>query len=154
MYRTAESALRPEGNGPGLKLAVLSHVEVSCSLYRFRPGQDNWKIWEGRRQGKHSQAWSEERWEESRCTSHGSHSGAYTDLYCCTIVPLLFQCWICDTDACILLYRRRYRHTDRYTDACNLWYRRTDCAVSKSSKFITFDYSQSVRLYHKMHASV
>jgi hypothetical protein len=26
----------------------------------------------------------------------------------------------------ILWYRRRYRHTDRYTDRCDLWYRRTD----------------------------
>ncbi len=26
----------------------------------------------------------------------------------------------------ILQYRRRYRHTDRYTDRCDLWYRRTD----------------------------
>ena len=30
----------------------------------------------------------------------------------------------------------------------------TDCAVSKGSKFITFNIVQSVRLYHKMHASV
>ena len=154
MYRTAESPLRAQGNGPGLKLAVLSHGEVSCSFDRFCSGQDKWKSREGRQQGKHSQACSEERWEESGSTSHSPYSGARTDLYCLIIAPWLFQYWISDTDACILWYKRRSRHTDRYTDACILWYRRTDCEVIKGSKIITFNYPQSVRLYHKMHASV
>ena len=53
MTSTAESPLRAQGKGPGLKLAVLSHGEVSCSFYRFRPGQDSWKSRGGRQQRKH-----------------------------------------------------------------------------------------------------
>ena len=84
MTSTAESPLRAQGKGPG-------HGEVSCSFYRFRPGQDSCKSRGGRQQRKHSQACSEEKWEESGSTSHSPYSGAHTDFYCLIIAPPLFS---------------------------------------------------------------
>ena len=58
---------------------------------------------------------------------------------CCSagLLPRVSNYTLNVQTAYILPYRRRYRHTDRYTDRCDLWYRRTDRAVLKVLNFRT-----------------